>query len=163
MILRPNPPPAASRAGRVLLFVLLASSTLACRETQQAVATPPRAEIRGQSIQLEIVRTRAEMSRGLGYRDSLAWDHGMLFQYSEPDFYSFWMKGMRFDIDIIWIRDKRIIDISHRVPHHEDGPGPTIRPREVADAVLEVPAGYAEARGFRIGDPVKLSLSSPAT
>jgi uncharacterized membrane protein (UPF0127 family) len=150
------------RLALLALFALLPLGFTACPESEPE-AFVPSAEIRGQVIQLELTRTRAEMSRGLGYRDALAWDHGMLFQYPRPDFYGFWMKGMRFDIDIIWIREGRIVDISHRVPFHEDGPGPTMQPREVIDTVLEVPSGYSQARGFRIGDPVILRLSDPVT
>jgi uncharacterized membrane protein (UPF0127 family) len=66
------------------------------------------------------------------------------------------MKGMRFSIDIIWLRDGRIVGLEANVPFEKDGNGPTLRPSELVDAVLEVPAGYAAASGWRIGDPVRL-------
>jgi uncharacterized membrane protein (UPF0127 family) len=112
-------------------------------------------------IATEIARSFEEKARGLGGRDSLAWDHGMLFPYTKPDFLSFWMKDMRFSIDIVWIRDGRIIDIAHRVPFDPGGPGPTVRPRELADSVLEVPAGYAQAQGWRRGDRVEVVENGP--
>ena len=84
-----------------------------------------------------------------------------MFQYSAPRFAGFWMKDMRFDIDIVWIREGRIIEVSHRVEHSPEGPGPTIRPRELVDTVLEVPAGFAQANGWRIGDRVELRRASP--
>jgi len=80
----------------------------------------------------------------------------MYFVYSKPAFYAFWMKGMRFPIDIIWLRNDRIVGFETNVPFEEGGNGPTVRPRELVDAVLEVPAGYSTARGWRIGDPVRL-------
>lgn len=110
--------------------------------------------IRHQRVELLLTRTRAEQAKGLGGRDSLSWDHGMLFRYPEPGFPGFWMKDMRFDIDIVWIRDGRIVDISHRVRHSPDGPGRTIRPRALADTVLEVPAGYAQAHSWSEGNRV---------
>jgi len=131
------------------------ASVLACLLACEAQPEPPSGptiRIRNQTVHLEITRTRDEQARGLGGRDSLDWHHGMLFEYPTPRFPGFWMKDMRFDIDIVWIRDARIVDIAHRVPHSPLGPGPTIRPRELVDSVLEVPAGYAEAHGFRIGD-----------
>jgi uncharacterized membrane protein (UPF0127 family) len=103
---------------------------------------------------VEVARTRAEQTLGLGERDSLAWDRGMLFVYDRPGFYGFWMKGMRFDIDIVWIRDGRIVDVTHRVPHRIESPLPTYHPPEVVDQVLEVPAGAAQARGWQRGDRV---------
>ena len=110
-------------------------------------------------MQLEIVRSAAEQSLGLGERDSLGWGHGMLFPYPAPRFTSFWMKGMRFAIDIVWIREFRIIAIAHRVPPPEspEATPVSVSAPELIDMVLEVPAGYAQAQGWSRGDRVKLS------
>ena len=112
-------------------------------------------EIKGQRISVEIADTPEKQEKGLGERDSLAWDHGMYFEYSQPAFYAFWMKGMRFSIDIIWLRNGRIVGFEANVPFERGGNGPTLRPHELIDAVLEVPAGYATASGWQIGDPVR--------
>lgn len=148
----------------VLALTLVAPALQACGESETE-PLGPSLQIRGQRVALEVVRTPEAQRRGLGYRDSLAWDHGMLFPYDErPAFHSFWMQGMRFDIDIVWIRKGRIVDIAHRVPHpgpdDPSGNGPTVRPREISDRVLEVPAGYAQAHGWRVGDPVSFDLGA---
>lgn len=119
---------------------------------------PPDAwlEIGGQRIWIEIADTAEKQSLGLGQRDSLAWDHGMYFEYSQSGFYTYWMKGMRFSIDIVWLRNDRIVGFETNIPFEEDGNGPTVRPRELIDAVLEVPAGYSAANGWQIGDAVRL-------
>jgi uncharacterized membrane protein (UPF0127 family) len=124
-------------------------------------AQPTEVTIRQQSIEVEVVRTREEQARGLSERDSLAWGSGMLFPYERPAFVSFWMKGMRFDIDIVWIRDGRIIGIAARVPYPRDPEAApaTVRPPELIDMVLEVPAGYAGAHGWSRGDRVRVSPS----
>ena len=136
--------------------------SMAC-EAEPAPKPGPSITIKNQRVELLLARTREEQSKGLGGRDSLAWDHGMLFQYPAPGFPGFWMKDMRFDIDIVWIRDNRIVDISHRVKHSPVGPGPTIQPRELTDTVLEVPAGYAQSHGWRAGDRVHLDLVGPSS
>ena len=118
-------------------------------------------EIRGQRVALELALEPEEMALGLGQRDSLAWDRGMLFLYPHAGFYSFWMKDMRFDIDILWLLNGRIVEIASRVPFHEDGPGPSLRPRSLADTVLEVPSGYSEAHGWRVGDRTTYHLTLP--
>ncbi len=118
-------------------------------------------EIRGKRISIELADTPEKQRKGLGERDSLDWDHGMYFGYSQPGFYSFWMKGMRFSIDIIWLRKDRIVGIEASVPFEKGGNGPTVRPRELIDAVLEVPAGYSAASGWTIGDRVRLERISP--
>jgi hypothetical protein len=137
----------------------LAGLALGCGGPASAPGPEPDAwvTIRHARVSTEIVRSFEDRARGLGGRDSLAWNHGMLFPYERPDFLAFWMKDMRFSIDIVWIRDGRIVEIAHRVPWSPEGPGPTLRPRELADAVLEVPAGYAEAHGWQRGDRVEVS------
>lgn len=112
--------------------------------------------IRNQQVAVEIVSTPKEQALGLGERDSLAWDRGMYFTYEQPGFYAFWMKGMRFSIDIVWIRSGRIVQIDSNVAFERGGNGPTVRPRSLVDAVLEVPAGYSTAKGWKIGDRVAL-------
>jgi hypothetical protein len=111
-------------------------------------------EIRGRRIAVEIAQEPAVQAKGLGARDGLAWDHGMYFVYDQPAFYAFWMKGMRFSIDIVWLREGRIVDLDVNVPFEPGGNGPTLRPSSLVDAVLEVPAGYAVANGWSIGDRV---------
>lgn len=111
-----------------------------------------------QRIALEIARTPEQQELGLGGRASLAWGQGMLFQYDKPIFPRFWMKDMRFDIDIIWIREGRVIEISNQVPHVPGENGPTASPRSLADTVLEVPSGFAQANRWHRGLPVKLEI-----
>ncbi|MFK7898341.1 MAG: DUF192 domain-containing protein [Myxococcota bacterium] len=111
-------------------------------------------EIKGKRIAVEIAESPAKQALGLGQRDSLDWDTGMYFLYERPAFYSFWMKGMRFSIDIIWIHKGRIVDLDTNVPFEKGGNGPTVRPRSLVDAVLEVPAGYSAASGWTLGDRV---------
>ena len=117
--------------------------------------------IADRKVALEVVRTPEEQSLGLGDSDSLAWHRGMLFVYEEPGFPRFWMKGMRFDIDIVWILKDRITEISHRVPHVPGENGPTLIPRTLTDRVLEVPAGFAASHRWHKGQRVETEIPSP--
>ena len=157
----------ALSASRVFPLVATALLTLAfagCPQSLDEKETGPESDgvitIGTQQVTIEHADTPQKMSRGLGYRDSLAWGSGMYFSYPRAGLYRFWMKGMRFAIDIVWIRDGRIIDISADVPFEPGGNGPTVQPREAANAVLEVPAGYSAASGWRIGDRVRVELSA---
>jgi len=143
-------------AAAALLLFLAAPVLLGCRPTDAEPPPDAWVEIGSQRVAVELAVTIAEQSRGLGYRDGLAWGSGMYFPYDRPGFYTFWMKGMRFPIDIVWIRNGRIVDLHQDVPFEPGGNGPTLRPRQIVDAVLEVPAGYAAASGWRIGDRVAL-------
>jgi hypothetical protein len=66
----------------------------------------------------------------------------------------FWMPDMHFDIDILWIRDGRIVHVESAVS--KDDPERVYRPNEPADTVLELPSGTAVRRGFRVGDAVRV-------
>ena len=124
------------------------------------IAPEPEAWVTiGQSrIPVELALTPAQQSLGLGERDSLPWGHGMLFIHGKADFRRYWMKGMRFDIDIVWIRDGRIVEIAHRVKHVPNETGPTVTSSELVDQVLEVPAGYAQTQSWRRGQRVEAPL-----
>ncbi len=153
-----RPRPARPRPARRLVAALAGISLAAACSAGPSEAETPRATIRDATVELEVVRTRSEQALGLGDRDSLPWGRGMLFPYERPHFATFWMKRMRFDIDIVWIRESRIVGIAHFVPHpREEGERPvTVRSPELIDQVLEVPAGFARAHGWKRGDRVSL-------
>ncbi len=155
---------AARRTLSVLLAALAVSLILvqsACRDGGAAIPVAEGyVEIRAKQVAVEIADSRAEQEKGLGERDSLAWGSGMYFSYSRPGFFGFWMKGMRFPIDIVFLRDGRIVDLYSQVPFEKGGNGPTIRPRSLVDAVLEVPAGFAAASGWQVGDRVSFERVS---
>ena len=140
---------------RTLLLPALLALAIGCPANGVANESPDAwVEIRGHRVAVEIADTREKQALGLGQRDDLAWDHGMFFTYAKPAFYAFWMKDMRFSLDIVWILDNRIVAIDQSVPFEPGGTGPTLRPDSLVDAVLEVPAGNAAARGWRVGDRV---------
>jgi uncharacterized membrane protein (UPF0127 family) len=105
---------------------------------------------------VELAITAAEKEKGLGYRDNLGKNHGMLFPYDHPEKYSFWMKGMRFPIDILWIRDSKIVDISKNVPVATTSVLPVYSPREPVNQVLELGAGTSDQEGIKTGDTLQV-------
>jgi len=149
------------RARRAL--ALAASALLACGSGSRDGSDDagPWVEIRGARVAVELARAPAEHVQGLSDRRDLAWGHGMLFRYPRASFQRFWMKRMHFAIDMVWIRDGRLVDISHRVPPPAPGTPDsqlqTYGAGELIDSVLEVPAGFAQAHGWRRGDRVEFS------
>ena len=88
--------------------------------------------------------------QGLSGRDSLEEHTGMLFMFEADGYHPFWMKGMRFPIDILWMdRYKRVVHIAHAVS--PDTYPELFKPSVLSRYVLEVPAGYAERHGVDIG------------
>lgn len=117
-------------------------------------------EIGAAKVNVEIADTNEKRAKGLGGRQSLATDSGMLFIFPKVDNYKFWMKGLSFPLDFIWIRDGKVVDLALNVPQPASGQAdnalPIIESREPIDRVLEVNAGFVRAMGIQIGDVVKL-------
>ncbi len=115
--------------------------------------------INGVTIHVLEAKTPAEMSKGLGERDSLPSDQGMLFRFNPPQVASFWMKGMRFPLDFIWIRDNKVIDLTENVAAPPqtlaEDQLPQVNPKSEVDAVLEVNAGFVHNHHIAVGDEVQ--------
>jgi uncharacterized membrane protein (UPF0127 family) len=102
-------------------------------------------------LSLLFARTDAERSLGLGDRQSLPADEGMLFVFDQPGYYGFWMKDMHFPIDMIWLdADFRIVRIAADVA--TSSYPAVFSPDSPSSYVLETDAGYAAANGLAPGE-----------
>ncbi|MBI2052654.1 MAG: DUF192 domain-containing protein, partial [Candidatus Ryanbacteria bacterium] len=63
-------------------------------------------------VYIEKARTPEEQARGLMGRKSLAEDHGMLFLFSGAAPRVFWNRNTYIPLDVIWIRDGKVIGAS---------------------------------------------------
>lgn len=107
--------------------------------------------IGGRTIRVTMATTPAARAQGLSGVPSLKSDEGMLFVFPEEGAYSFWMKDMLFSIDMLWIA------ASGEIVHIEEGVSPDTYPTSFtsdvpARYVLEVPAGFSNTYGIKIGD-----------
>ena len=112
-------------------------------------------EIGGNRYTVEVAVTAAEKAKGLSFRDSMPADHGMIFLYDHKDFYEFWMNGMRFSLDFIWLDGNTIVDITQNVQIPSGATMPIIKPALQADKILELNAGVVARDGIKIGETVK--------
>jgi uncharacterized membrane protein (UPF0127 family) len=95
------------------------------------------------TISVEIADTQAKRTQGLSGRAGLAEGSGMLFVFDWDATWGFWMKEMRFPLDIIWAQsDGTIVTIAHQVAP-ETYPE-IFKPAKPARYVLEVPSGFAD-------------------
>lgn len=108
------------------------------------------------SFTAEVATSSADQQLGLSGRNSLAQDRGMLFIFSKPGQYAFWMKGMKFPLDIIFINGTKIVDMVRNLPAPKSASdNPQIyQPKASADKVLEINAGLSSKYGFKDGDSV---------
>ena len=103
-------------------------------------------------VDVEIVSSAADMKRGLQGRGSLEEGQGMLFVFPDDYLHQFWMKDMKFSIDIIWLsHDRRVVFVSADVPACQADPCPLYRPTQPARYVLEVPVGFASQHKIQPG------------
>ncbi len=111
---------------------------------------------------MEVATTPAQTERGLGYRDTLAPDAGMVFDLLTNRAPGFWMKGMRFPLDMVWIgEDKRVVAITAGVQPQPGAPDSQLLrypPPIAVRYVLELNAGAAERLGIVTGTQLSFEL-----
>lgn len=91
---------------------------------------------------------------GLSHTISLCEKCGKLFIFDKEGYYSFWMKDMNYDIDIIYIdKDKKIVDIFKNVKK-ESYPA-TVENATPAMYVLEIGSGLSDKLDIENGDTVE--------
>ncbi len=101
-------------------------------------------------IAVEIADDDTERARGLSGRAALGENQGMLFIFDAPGDYGFWMKEMRFPIDIIWIDvNWQIVGITTNVSSNSYPQ--VFYPPLPIKYVLEVNAGFIAAHNIVVG------------
>lgn len=112
-------------------------------------------------LKVEIADTKDKRSKGLGGKEKLASDEGMLFIFPELKKHSFWMKGLKFPLDFIWIKGNSVVDIIKDVPTPREGQKdedlPIYLPITEVDKVLEVNAQTVDRLGIKVGDDITIS------
>lgn len=136
-------------------FLYISPAVLHPRTAGESSSEAQSVSFEGNIIHVSIADTSEERERGLSGRKRLALDEGMLFIFPQNGWYAFWMKDMRFSIDILWLSE------SGAVVHIVESVSPATYPtRFVSESsaryVLELPAGYAEAHKIEVGDIVRL-------
>lgn len=116
--------------------------------------------IDGHTFLVTVASTEKDKEIGLSNISSLPKDQGMIFPFDHTDYYGFWMKNMKFPIDIIYIANKKIVTIFSNVeaPKNAAETLPIYKPSEPADTVLEINAGLSNTYHFSVGDSVSSSL-----
>ena len=127
-----------------------------------AIPTPTGPHVTvGQAVfAAEIADTPKLRGKGLGQRDSLPEQTGMLFLFPNGQASSFWMKGMRFPLDFVWVgADCTVVDLIEDVQHAPpDTPSSELEIFESASPAaytFEINAGEIAQFGIELGDEVR--------
>lgn len=142
-----------------VIFGLLAFSTNHLPQFISTNTELSKIQINGINLAIEIADSPDKRKKGLSGRETIATNSGMLFVFPKPDYYNFWMKDMRFALDLIWINNGSIVDITKNTsppsPGQADSSLSIYTPSQIADSVLEVNAGFVAANGIKIGDKIQ--------
>ncbi|MBI2337725.1 DUF192 domain-containing protein [Candidatus Daviesbacteria bacterium] len=112
------------------------------------------------TLKVEVADTKDKRSKGLGGKERLAVDEGMLFIFPQPGEYPFWMKGLTFPLDFVWIRGDKVVDLTPNVQPPTSGQSdqslPIYQSKESVDKVLEVNAGTIQRLDIKVGNTIKI-------
>ena len=101
----------------------------------------------------EVADSFLKREKGLQNRATLADGRGMIFVFLKNGRTAFWMKDTRISLDMLFIRDGRIVDIADsKKPLSED----LIIPSQDYRYVLEIPGGDAVRHGINVGDAIEV-------
>jgi uncharacterized protein len=115
----------------------------------------------GTRIRAELADTNEKRARGLMFREQLPSDRGMLFVFSEPGQWIFWMKNTKIPLDILWLDStKKIVDLVENMPACVGDPCLQYQPAYEASYALEVPAG--SIKRLKLAKGMRLSFDVPA-
>lgn len=108
-----------------------------------------------------VVKTKAELAKGLSGVESLPINGGMLFDFQSDDTWGIWMKDMLIPIDVIWLDStKQVVYIKQELSP-ELGETQTFSPKKSSRYVLELPAGSVKKAGIKVGMKAQFTLEEP--
>lgn len=103
---------------------------------------------------LERVSSEQDLEKGLSGRESMPENQGMLFTFESSGKHCFWMKDMKFSLDMIWVNaDKKVVYVEKNVQPstYPD----TFCPDQPALYVIEVNAGVANKAYLSTGSQLQ--------
>lgn len=136
----------------VLIFLLLVFRWLNSSSNKNASSFPGRLNVKFGEVLVnaQLAQSTLEKEKGLSGREGLGENEGLLFIFDQPGFQPFWMKEMKFAIDIIWIgTDRKVVDITENISPQTYPQ--TFTSKVPAQYVLEVTAGWSKTNQIKEG------------
>ncbi|MDB5505973.1 MAG: hypothetical protein JWR75_611 [Devosia sp.] len=146
---RPTPALAGFRVAVTAALLTLATACSAADETRAVLHTATG----DYPFTVEIADDSAEHAKGLMFRDKLAPDAGMLFDYGGEREVSFWMQNTLIPLDMVFIGGDGMVKSIHVNARPLDTtPIPSGAPVQF---VLEIPGGRSAEIGLAPGDTLE--------
>jgi hypothetical protein len=117
----------------------------------------------GAVLHVEVADTPERQARGYMFRDRPGPEDGMIFAFAADGVHNFWMKNVRFPLDMVWISSAgEVLHVEPRVPPCEVDPCPSFGPMVQVRYVLELAGGQAAVLGLGVGDRLQILLTAAA-
>jgi len=101
-------------------------------------------------VKAEVVNSPEKIYLGLGKRPELPEGRGMLFVMPQREIQEFCMRDMRVPLDFIWLTSGRVAGLTKNVTPQDQQA--TYKSPVPVNYVLEVPAGFCDRHGIKVGD-----------
>lgn len=140
----------------IIAVVLLAVFRFGGKVPNISLFGGAEATVNGTKINLLLAKSEQDRIKGLSGRKGLDTNQGMLFVWDKKGIYPFWMKGMLFPIDIIYIDDNSVVYIVKNAPAPA-GQAQVLtiyKPDTEANYVLEVNAGTTDKLNIKKGSKI---------
>jgi len=136
----------------VAVLVIIIGATVIWWQMSEDQAT---LSLNGELYHVTIMRTDAELQKGLSGTSSLPSGDGMLFVFPDGVVPVMWMKDMKYSIDMVWLND------DHQVVYTVENATPDSYPKKFqapvsAHYVLELPSGTIKKTNIKNGEPAGL-------
>jgi len=128
------------------------------KDSEKITSAPgPSVRINNTVASVELADEASEQWQGLSDRESLGEQDGMLFVFPDMQKRTFVMRRMHFPLDIIWIRDNKIVGIAKNLAPEGENPKEFYSSPERVNYVLEVNGGFCDKQGIEVGDVVEIN------
>lgn len=140
--------PAPRRLAAALAALVLALPLAACGKAEERLVLHTASG--AYNFTVELADTPETRAKGLMFRQELADDAGMLFDFHQEQPASFWMRNTFIPLDMIFIGADGVVKSFHvnARPHDETG----IQSDGPVRFVLEIPGGRSLEIGLQPGD-----------
>lgn len=125
---------------------------------QGQMKTNASATVNKQTFVVEKITDGKAQQIGLTKYEKIKPEQGMLFVFEKPDYHPFWMRGMKFPIDMIFINDATVVGVYENLPAAKDSDPniPTYGGDVLSDKVLEINAGLVTKYDIKKGDTIAI-------
>ena len=139
----------------VAFTVCLLSGQVSGQEFSPYGNSLARLTIKEVTVVAEVVSSPQKLYLGLSHRKELPEGSGMLFLLDTEKRHVFCMRDMLISIDIVWIAGGKVAGLHKQLSPKDKSSFTSPVPVRL---VLEVPGGFVDRHGIKVGDPVVLQM-----